>query len=104
MGDESFRPATIVARGAFRLPRVLRPLRACIRLRDAEDARGQPERGTGMPSVPWEGKIVLKVRAAASALLAVVLAVTIAGCSFTNGNQILPRKYDPSDGVGANVG
>jgi len=47
---------------------------------------------------------VLKVRAAVSALLAAALAVTIAGCSFTNGNQILPRKYDPSDGVGANVG
>jgi hypothetical protein len=47
---------------------------------------------------------VLKVRAAVSALLAAALAVTIAGCSFTNGNQILPRKYDPSDGVGADVG
>jgi hypothetical protein len=47
---------------------------------------------------------VLKVRAAVSALLAAALAVTIAGCSFTNGNQTLPRKYDPSDGVGADVG
>ncbi|BDZ44849.1 hypothetical protein [Naasia aerilata] len=47
---------------------------------------------------------MVKVRTAVSALLAAVLAVSIAGCSFTNGNQTLPRKYDPSDGVGANVG
>jgi hypothetical protein len=47
---------------------------------------------------------VVKVRTAVSALLAAVLAVSIAGCSFTNGNQTLPRKYDPSDGVGASVG
>jgi hypothetical protein len=57
-----------------------------------------------MPSRPRGGKTVLKVRAAVSALLAVVLAVAVAGCSFTNGTQTLPRKYDPSDGVGANVG
>lgn len=47
---------------------------------------------------------MVKVRTAVSALLAAVLAVGIAGCSFTNGNQTLPRKYDPSDGVGTNVG
>lgn len=47
---------------------------------------------------------MVKVRVAVSALLAAVLAVGIAGCSFTNGEQTLPRNYDPSDGVGANVG
>ncbi|WP_210507203.1 DNA modification methylase [Naasia sp. SYSU D00057] len=47
---------------------------------------------------------MLKVRSAVSALLAAVLAVAIAGCSFTNGSIILPRKYDPSDGVGADIG
>ncbi|WP_210479612.1 hypothetical protein [Naasia sp. SYSU D00948] len=47
---------------------------------------------------------MLKVRAAVSALLAAVLAIAVAGCSFTNGNIILPRKYDPSDGVSAEVG
>src|SRR4051794_1810489 len=104
MGDESFRPATIVARGAFPGRGGLRGRRACSRLGSAEDARRLPGRGTGMPSRPREGKTVLKVRAAVSALLAATLAVTIAGCSFTNGNQTLPRKYDPSDGVGADVG
>src|SRR3954466_5337880 len=104
MGDESFRPATIVARGAFAGRGGLRGRRACSRLGTAEDARRLPGRGTGMPSRPREGKTVLKVRAAVSALLAATLAVAIAGCSFTNGNQILPREYDPSDGVGANVG
>jgi Glycosyl hydrolase family 30 beta sandwich domain len=57
-----------------------------------------------MPFRPREGKTVLKVRAAVSALLAATLAVTIAGCSFTNGSIILPRQYDPSDGVGADIG
>lgn len=47
---------------------------------------------------------MLKVRAAVSALLAAVLAVGVAGCSFTNGDIILPRVYDPSDGVGAEIG
>jgi len=47
---------------------------------------------------------VLKVRAAVSALLAALVAVSIVGCSFTNGNIILPRKYDPSDGVSAELG
>ncbi len=47
---------------------------------------------------------MLKVRAAMSALLGGVVAVSIVGCSFTNGNIILPRKYDPSDGVSAEVG
>ncbi len=47
---------------------------------------------------------MLKVRAAVSALLAAVLVVGVAGCSFVNGNIILPRKYDPSDGVNAEVG
>ncbi len=47
---------------------------------------------------------MLKVRAAVSALLAAVLAAGIAGCSFVNGDILLPRQYDPSDGVGAEVG
>ena len=47
---------------------------------------------------------MVKVRAAMSVLVAAVLAVGIAGCSFTNGDQTLPRNYDPSDGVSATVG
>jgi hypothetical protein len=45
---------------------------------------------------------VLKSRAAVSALLAAMLTVGLTACGF--GAPQLPRTYDPSDGVGAEVG
>jgi len=46
---------------------------------------------------------VVQSRAVASALLAAVVTVALAGCNFLGGD-ILPRKYDPSDGVGTSLG
>ena len=46
---------------------------------------------------------MVQSRAVASALLAAVVTVALAGCNFPGGD-ILPRKYDPSDGVGTNLG
>ncbi|MCU1437501.1 MAG: hypothetical protein JWP66_588 [Naasia sp.] len=46
---------------------------------------------------------MLKVRALAAALLAAALAVGVSGCTFLGG-EVLPRQYDPSDGLSADVG
>lgn len=45
---------------------------------------------------------MLKSRAAASALLAAALTVGITACSL--GSPQLPQTYDPSDGIGADIG
>lgn len=46
---------------------------------------------------------MVNVRAVATALLAAALAVGVAGCTFLS-SEILPRQYDPSDGIGADIG
>ncbi|BDI23741.1 DNA modification methylase [Herbiconiux sp. L3-i23] len=45
----------------------------------------------------------MKIRAAASILLAASLAAGLSGCNFFSPQATL-KKYDPSDGVGANLG
>src|SRR3712207_5042337 len=104
MGDESFRPPESLAQRP--IPG-LRGHRAGVPGALGSGSLTAP--GSCLDEAPARAgdagrKTVLKVRAAVSALLAAVVAVSIVGCSFTNGDIILPRKYDPSDGVSAEVG